>query len=227
MKAKNKKLLELVILLTLTVISFFLWNTFVMYPVKLLVVLLHEISHGLAAFATGGEIVEIQINKYLGGHCVSQGGNQFVIASAGYLGSLLWGVALFVSGYNKKWSLYFETSLSIFIVFIAANYIGLTNWYASGISLLFAIFFFLSPRFLPEVVNRYTVLFLGLTSSFYVAVDIGQDLVINTYMGSDAFFLSTITGIPAVIWGMVWLVISLLTIYKLFVYGYKKGVARI
>jgi len=36
-----------------------LWNTPVVYPLKIFVVFMHEISHGIAAMATGGQIEEI------------------------------------------------------------------------------------------------------------------------------------------------------------------------
>ena len=45
----------------------FLWNTVFVYPLKIFVVFMHEVSHGLAAIATGGRIVEIQINPQQGG----------------------------------------------------------------------------------------------------------------------------------------------------------------
>ena len=34
----------------------FLWDTPLIYPLKIFVVLLHEISHGIVALATGGSI---------------------------------------------------------------------------------------------------------------------------------------------------------------------------
>ncbi|GJQ64041.1 MAG: membrane zinc metalloprotease [Melioribacteraceae bacterium] len=221
MKANNRKLLELFILLSLVVLSFFLWNTIVIYPIKLLVVLLHEISHGIAAFVTGGVIIEIEINEFLGGHCISQGGNEFVVASSGYLGSLFWGASLFIAAYNKKWSVWFQTFLGAFMIFITANYIS--NIYAAVISILFAIYFILAPRILPDIVNRYASIFLGITSALYAAVDIGQDIILNTYVGSDAYFLSVLTGVPAIIWGALWMMISLFVIYRLFIFAYNKG----
>ena len=51
-----------------------LWNTIVVYPLKIFVVFMHEVSHGLAAVVTGGEIVEIQINPQQGGHALTRGG---------------------------------------------------------------------------------------------------------------------------------------------------------
>jgi len=43
------------LLITLVAILF-LWNTWVVYPLKILVVFFHELSHGLMAVVTGGSI---------------------------------------------------------------------------------------------------------------------------------------------------------------------------
>ena len=76
------------------VLVFALWNTPVVFPVKVLVVFLHELSHGLAAVLTGGSIVAISLSVQQGGEATTLGGNGFIILSAGYLGSLLFGVAM-------------------------------------------------------------------------------------------------------------------------------------
>jgi hypothetical protein len=72
----------------------FLWNTGWVYPLKLFVVLLHESSHGLMALATGGSIVEIRVYPHQAGLTQTLGGNKFLILSAGYLGSLFFGVSI-------------------------------------------------------------------------------------------------------------------------------------
>ena len=68
-----------------------LWNTWIVYPLRLLVVFFHELSHGLAAIVTGGRVIEIQLDPREGGLAVTQGGSPLLIASAGYLGSLIIG----------------------------------------------------------------------------------------------------------------------------------------
>jgi len=50
---------RLVLPVGLAVLGLVLWDTFVVYPFRLFVVLFHEISHGLAAVVTGGSIVSI------------------------------------------------------------------------------------------------------------------------------------------------------------------------
>ena len=74
----------------MVVVGFF-WDSVVVYPLKILVVFFHELSHGLVAMLTGGEIVRIEVVKEQGGLCVTRGGSRFLTLSAGYLGSLMWG----------------------------------------------------------------------------------------------------------------------------------------
>ena len=80
-------------LIGIFIVIAFLWNTQVVYPLKIFVVFMHEVSHGLAALATGGSIKEIQIVQQEGGHAVTLGGSRFWTLTAGYLGSLAVGWA--------------------------------------------------------------------------------------------------------------------------------------
>ena len=73
------------------------WSTPIVYPVKIFVVLLHEISHAAMAVATGGTIQRIELSSLEGGACYCPGGNAFLTASAGYLGSSAWGGLMFTA----------------------------------------------------------------------------------------------------------------------------------
>ena len=84
--------------LALAGVVLLLWDTFVVYPFRLFVVFLHEISHGLAAVVTGGSVVSIGLSFDEGGVCVTRGGWPFLILNAGYLGSLLWGALFLLLG---------------------------------------------------------------------------------------------------------------------------------
>ena len=65
----------------------FLWDTPLVYPLKIFVVLLHEVSHAVVAVVTGGTIERIILDPREGGACYCPGGNTFLTLSAGYLGS--------------------------------------------------------------------------------------------------------------------------------------------
>ena len=71
-------------LLAITAAVVFFWNSGIVYPLKILVVFFHELSHGLMAVFTGGSIREIQLFAAQGGLCVTAGGNRFLTLSAGY-----------------------------------------------------------------------------------------------------------------------------------------------
>ena len=53
---EQKKQIELGIILFVLLLAFLLWNTFLIYPIKLFVVLTHEMSHGIAAIVSGGKL---------------------------------------------------------------------------------------------------------------------------------------------------------------------------
>ena len=80
----------------------YLWDTPAVYPLKVFVVLLHEISHAMMAVATGGTIERIVLDPNQGGACYCPGGNAFLTLSAGYLGSLAWGALLISAGQMKR-----------------------------------------------------------------------------------------------------------------------------
>ena len=82
MKPKRRLLLPLA--LGLVFVIFF--DSPVVFPFRLFVVFLHEISHGLAAVLTGGRILSIAISPNEGGVCVTRGGWRSWSATRAYLG---------------------------------------------------------------------------------------------------------------------------------------------
>jgi hypothetical protein len=87
--------------------SLLLWNLpsggVVLYPFKILATWLHEMSHGLAMLATGAGLDRVLIYRDTSGLAYATGtagGGAFgasLIATAGYMGTPLWGAALLVS----------------------------------------------------------------------------------------------------------------------------------
>jgi len=89
-------------LLLILAVIFALWATPVIIPLKILIVFMHEVSHGLAAILTGGEIESLSISIKQGGQAVTRGGNGFIITSAGYPGSLLIGIFIFLLALKSR-----------------------------------------------------------------------------------------------------------------------------
>jgi len=207
------KHLDNYLIILIVFLSIVFWDSIIIYPIKLLVVLLHEISHGIAAIVSGGHVEEININFNLGGECLVNGGNQIFVASAGYLGSLLFGGLLFYTGYSKKQLIISTSVIAFLIIYFAANYIS------GAVGIVFAIFYFLFLLILPRSINpNYNkVIFasIGLISCLYVLTDIKEDLLTLEFRATDAQILSDLIGFPSLLWGLVWLIISILFIYYL------------
>ena len=56
----------------------------------------HEISHGLAAIFTGGQIKQINLSFSGSGLCTTLGGIHLIVAFSGYAGSALWGLVIYL-----------------------------------------------------------------------------------------------------------------------------------
>ena len=213
MTKKQQKLLHLGIIGLIVIISFFAWNTFLVYPLKLFVVLVHEISHGLVAVLTGGRIIEISLTEYLGGLTTTQGGNTFLVASAGYLGSSALGSLLFYSSFDKNVSVWFTTGLAILLLIFAANFISGTI--GQVVAVISALILVVSPRFFNPVINKIILQSLGLLSAFYVLIDIKEDLLSGVNYQTDTAILENVTKVPSELFAVIWLIISGMVIYFL------------
>jgi hypothetical protein len=187
----------------------FLWDTVLVYPLKVFVVLLHEISHGVVAVATGGTIERIVLDPYQGGACYCPGGNGFLTLSAGYLGSLVWGGLLLTAGQSKRlrpdWITGTIGGLTVILTLLfVRSAFGIAFGIAFGAALL------IGARKLSAAVNRGILLVLGLTSALYAILDIKSDVLDRPHLPSDAYMLSELTGVPTGVWGVLWIVLALL-----------------
>jgi len=218
---KAKRQLEISIILFIVIVSIVFWNSIIIYPIKFSVILFHEISHGIFSIITGGKIVEIQIYSNLSGVCISTGGVSFLIASAGYLGSLVFGSILFLAAYNHSKSLWSNTIISIILIIFAISFISSTIGIIAAFIL--SIILFISPRYLPKSAHSYIMKILGLISCLYVLVDIKSDLLTLNQRQTDAQILFNLTGIPAFVWAILWLGISVIVVYLLMKKGFRQG----
>ena len=195
-----------------------LWNTLFVYPLKIFVVFMHEVSHGLAALVTGGKIIEIQINPQQGGHALTQGGSRFWTLTAGYLGSLLWGGLILLLAARTHLDKAISILIGLGMVAISIGFGESTFTYLFGIG--FGVVLLAIGFFLPEVVNDWILRVIGVTSCLYAILDIKSDVLDRAHLRSDARMLSEETGIPTEVWGALWILIAIaLTIWFLYLAG--------
>lgn len=203
-----KQLTYLILLLGLINLC---WEYPILYPLKLLVVFFHESSHALATILTGGSVAELVINQQQGGHVISQGGNQFIIISAGYLGSLLWGVAIFVATIKSRYDKAIMMSLGITVILITV--ILSSSFFSWAFGLLSGAAMLVMAKYLADKYNDFALRLIGLTSMMYAPLDIYSDTISRSHLQSDAYFLAEYTGGTTLFWGSIWMVISLVVIF--------------
>ena len=217
---RQDKIVELAFLAIIMILSFLFWDTYFVYPVKLFAVLMHEVSHGIVTLLTGGKVVSINIGFDLGGSCISEGGKTVLIASAGYLGSLLFGILVFISPNNikiGKWVLSI-IFISIFLfTLICANGALFIALDALLTCILVLAAFYMSIPIIAIFIRSF-----GLVSCVYVLFDIKEDLLESKMTLTDTIHLSTLTGIPPIVFGLGWLFLSILILIIAFRISYKR-----
>ena len=199
-----------------------LWNTPVVYPLKIFVVFMHEISHGIAAMATGGQIVEIVVVSQEGGHAITRGGSPFWTLTAGYLGSLVWGGLILLLAARAR----LDKTLSVILGLgmIAVSILYLRNPFGLGFGVAFGAALLISGKFLNRSVNRWILQVIGVTSCLYAILDIKSDILDRAHLRSDARMLAEMTNIPTLFWGVLWILLAIAgTIFFLYVAGGGKN----
>jgi hypothetical protein len=198
-------------LILITAVLFLFWNTAIAIPLKILIVYLHELAHGLAAILTGGSVVEISLSPYQGGHAITRGGSRFLTLTAGYLGSLLLGVSLMMIALKTKADRIVLGGLGAFTLVVTALYIR--DWFALAFCLGTGAAMLAAARYLSVELNDLILRVIGLASILYVPYDIFDDTIRRSGIRSDAYMLAEEYGGPTVFWGGLWLAASLAIIF--------------
>lgn len=197
---------QLLILFSVIIAIFFLWSTPALYPLKLLIVFFHESSHALMTIATGGQVIELEIDRMQGGHVISAGGNRFITLTAGYLGSLIWGVVIYLLAVGSKYDKAIMFCLGIIILAVTTLFVR--DLFAFGFSGLTGLFMILMGVKAPMQINDIILRVIGVTSMSYVPLDVYSDTIARTSLRSDAFMLAEEFGGTTVLWGTIWLLVS-------------------
>ncbi len=189
---------------------FALWQTPVTIPLKILIVFLHELSHAAMTVLTGGEVVSLTLSADQGGAVWSIGGNRFLTLTAGYLGSLLIGLVLLIAATRTHADRAIMGIFGVLMLVVTALYIrdGFAIMFCVGTGALMLV----TARFLPHDVNDLILRVIGLTSMVYVPYDIFSDTIARSDLRSDARMLAEEFGGATIMWGGIWLVISVVVI---------------
>ena len=211
----REKSLEVAGLVVIGIVAMAFWNSPWLWPFKILVVLFHELGHALAALATGGEVLSIELSPMQGGLTTTRGGARFFVISAGYLGSMAFGVLWLFLARTPRVARFGVWALAL--VLIACTLL----WVRPFLSFGFAFAFLATgvalalARFAPPAASQWLLRALGVFSVLYALWDIRSDVFQRPGMTSDATMLAEITFIPGPVWGVIWLLIGAGTLVAL------------
>lgn len=200
-------------------LAFYYWDSALVLPIKYLTVFFHELSHGLAAVFTGGSIIRIEVNSNLGGVCWTSGGIRFIVISAGYLGSLIWGCAILLAAVKTRFDQQITAGLGILLLVVTAIWVrnleGVVICVLTGFGLLAL------ASYSTEKVCDQFLKFLGITSCFYVLIDIKEDLIDRSIRESDAYKIAEMLYMPDWLVGVIWLIIAAIITWKVLAHSIK------
>lgn len=226
--------------LVILILVIALWNTIVIKPLKIFTVFLHELGHSLMAVIFGNGIQGFRINLDESGYALTLPKSEFsafIIANGGYLGSVLFALLIL---YLKR------TPLKKFILGAAAILLlGVSIAYGKSVftiiyAAIFAGFVLLLYMLHNEKINDWVIDIIGVASAAYAVYDTFVDTILlqlnlrlHWIQGwktvqplTDAVQLEKMTHVPAMIWGIIWLVIACLAIYSMITTGGKSSRGR-
>lgn len=216
-------------------VSLFVWDTLAIYPFRLLVTLMHETGHALAAKLVGGDVLSVTINSREGGLTVSRMEQTLLkrvfVSSAGYVGSsvagglllfaagrmrtgrtLLWGLVVWLVGVVVLWVPFVPPALEGRSV-EASGYGRMDGLFTMGfvVAIVLVLGFIASKA--PVWLRQVTVVWIATLSCLAALQDVkglfGYGLGGS---GSDADNMARLTHLPAGLWAALWMVLSLVSI---------------
>ncbi|MCY4181134.1 MAG: M50 family metallopeptidase, partial [Litoreibacter sp.] len=146
----------------------------------------------------------------VGGFAVTQGGNLFAILTAGYLGSLVLGAGLLLAALRSVADRYVTGGLAVLTFIVTAAY--MRDGFAIAYGALTAAMLLAIAVWCGHAMNDLVLRVIGLASIIYVPFDIFDDTIRRSFLRSDARMMAEEFGGTTVMWGGVWLVISLVVI---------------
>ncbi len=195
-----------ILLIILTAVLFWVFKFYVPYggyiilPINLFVIFLHELGHAIFAILTGGDVHEVFIHANGSGYAATAGGIRFLILMGGYIGSALFGNLLLYIGIRKP-----QISVITLYVIIGIMLFTAVWWFSSVLTSLLLILFsglllWMGKKSKASAANWLVV--LGTASIIYILMDF------NGGPSSDlARFTEILPFLPQAIWAIVWLIL--------------------
>jgi Peptidase M50B-like len=184
------------------------WLGWLVYPFRLFGTFVHELSHGLAAIATGGDFHRFAVRTDLSGVATSAGGVRVIVASAGYIGSAIFGGLLIAL--HARWCSARVLLFALALVFGALCLLFVRNLFGVASALVLTALLLLAAVKLNAVWRDALLRVLALQlildgySSLFTVFRLARGGVTQT----DAHTMAQLTYLPASLWVLIWMFAS-------------------
>ena len=215
-------------LLLAAILSIALWfipfAEILSYPFRIFVTFIHEGGHAIAALVTGNSVQSLSVAMNGSGETyTTQGGlfSQMLVSSAGYIGAMTYGALLLVL-IRRSVAARLVLVGSAAVVFALTTIFGVVKpvmngtWSSlSGLpftllaGVLISAGLFAVARFASARVATFLVSFLAVQCVLNALLDLKTVFFLSspfaTTVPTDALNMANATGIPAIVWSVVWI----------------------
>lgn len=216
-------------LLAAAVISIILWfipfAELLMYPFRIFVTFIHEGGHALAALLTGNSVHSLSVAMNASGETyTTQGGvvAQMFVASAGYISSMAYGALLLVlirKAIAARIVLAGSAALILALTLIYGLIMPIVSWEALGgipftlvAGVLLSIGLAVVAKFASARAATFCVSLLAVQCVLNALLDLKTVFFLSSPFAptvpTDALNLANLTGVPALIWSVLWIAIA-------------------
>jgi len=199
------------------------------YPFRIFVTFIHEGGHAIAALVTGNSVQSLSVAMNGSGETyTTQGGlfSQMLVSSAGYIGAMTYGALLLVL-IRRSVAARLVLVGSAAVVFALTTVFGVvkpvmagTGGSLSGLpftllaGVLISAGLFAVARFASARVATFLVSFLAVQCVLNALLDLKTVFFLSspfaTTVPTDALNMANATGVPAIVWSVVWISLSVL-----------------
>jgi hypothetical protein len=219
--------MTLLLAATISVVLWFIpFAEFLTYPFRIFVTFIHEGGHALAALLTGNSVASLSVAMNASGETyTTQGGliSQTFISSAGYLGSMAFGAILLILIRKSVAARFVLLGCAIFVFTLTMIYglikpiFSMNAWSGIPFTLLagtaISIGLVLIAKFATARVAAFFTSFLAVQCVLNALFDLKTVFFLSSPFGptvpTDAVNMAHATGIPAMIWTVLWIALAL------------------
>ncbi|HYY58550.1 MAG TPA: M50 family metallopeptidase [Pyrinomonadaceae bacterium] len=218
-------------LLVATAITLALWfipyAEILTYPFRIFVTFIHEGGHALAALLTGNSVASLSVAMNTSGETyTTEGGlvSQLFVSSAGYLGAMAYGALLLVlirRAVAARIVLLASAALILLLTTVYGLWKPLTYGLWGRLSLftlvagvLISLGLVAVARYASARTASFFTSFLAVQCVLNALSDLKTVFFLSSPFGTsvptDAVNMANATGVPAIFWAIIWIVVALI-----------------